>query len=164
MLPLLSLLGTEQLHLKSILSHPNPPTEPPDWFNVVIVGVGRPRSVEHKIKGQGLYAYVALQQGEAHSEALRKSLVAAVRQQIGAFAAPDVIHWVPGAPAAPEPPPNFNALLQVCRRRVSTRVAHEMLACGSSYALHLGTSLMCREAVHVTSVSHGSFRCLPRFK
>ena len=59
-----------------------------------------PRSVEHKIKGQGLYAYVALSQGEEPSEALRKSLVAAVRQQIGAFAAPDVIHWVPGAPIA----------------------------------------------------------------
>ena len=61
----------------------------------------RPRSVEHKIKGQGLYAYVALSQGEEPSEALRKSLVATVRQQIGAFAAPDVIHWVPGARAAP---------------------------------------------------------------
>lgn len=66
--------------------------------------------MEHKIKGQGLYAYVALSQGEAPSEALRKSLVAAVRQQIGAFAAPDVIHWAPGAPTAPAAHPD----LQYC--------------------------------------------------
>ena len=83
----------------------------------------RPRSVEHKIKGQGLYAYVALSQGEAPSEALRKSLVAAVRQQIGAFAAPDVIHWVPGAPTARAA--HSKALLQVVTNgwRVSMRLA-----------------------------------------
>lgn len=56
--------------------------------------------MEHKIKGQGIYAYVTLSEGEAHSEALRKSLIAAVRAQIGAFAAPDVIHWAPGASTA----------------------------------------------------------------
>ncbi|KAK9835057.1 hypothetical protein WJX81_007577 [Elliptochloris bilobata] len=54
--------------------------------------------VEHKIKGQGIYAYVALAQDEEPSEATRKSLIAAVRQHIGAFAAPDVIHWAPGLP------------------------------------------------------------------
>jgi len=40
-------------------------------------------------------------QGEERSKAVRDSLVAAVREQIGAFAAPDVIHWAPGARARP---------------------------------------------------------------
>jgi hypothetical protein len=38
-------------------------------------------------------------QDEERSKAVRDSLVAAVREQIGAFAAPDVIHWAPGARA-----------------------------------------------------------------
>eukprot|EP00873_Tetraselmis_striata_P003750 jgi/Tetstr1/424014/TSEL_014625.t1 len=53
---------------------------------------------EHPIKGQGIYAYVTLMQGTEPSDELRKSLVMAVREQIGAFAAPDVIHWAPGLP------------------------------------------------------------------
>mmetsp|Transcript_20643 Transcript_20643/g.57298 ORF Transcript_20643/g.57298 Transcript_20643/m.57298 type:complete len:731 (+) Transcript_20643:217-2409(+) len=53
---------------------------------------------EHPIKGQGIYAYVTLMQGVEVSEDLRKSLVMAVREQIGAFAAPDVIHWAPALP------------------------------------------------------------------
>lgn len=53
---------------------------------------------EHPIKGQGIYAYVTLMDGTESSEGLRKQLVASVRQQIGAFAAPDVIHWAPGLP------------------------------------------------------------------
>jgi acetyl-CoA synthetase len=33
-----------------------------------------------------------------YSDALKKELVMAVRSNIGAFAAPDVIHWAPGLP------------------------------------------------------------------
>ena len=55
-------------------------------------------AVEHPIKGQGIYAYVTLMDGVAPSEELRKELVVAVRTHIGAFAAPDVIHWAPGLP------------------------------------------------------------------
>ena len=50
---------------------------------------------EHPIKGQGIYAYVTLMEGVEPGEALRKELVASVRSIIGAFAAPDVIHWAP---------------------------------------------------------------------
>jgi acetyl-CoA synthetase len=48
---------------------------------------------DHPIKGQGIYAYVTLMEGEAYTEELRRELVAAVRNTIGAFAAPDVVHW-----------------------------------------------------------------------
>ncbi len=46
-----------------------------------------------RAQGQGIYAFVSLMAGVAASEALRKELIAAVRKTIGAFAAPDVIHW-----------------------------------------------------------------------
>ena len=52
----------------------------------------------HDIKGQGIYAYVTLNAGEAISEELRKELVAWVRKQIGPIATPDLIQWAPGLP------------------------------------------------------------------
>mmetsp|Transcript_3414 Transcript_3414/g.7432 ORF Transcript_3414/g.7432 Transcript_3414/m.7432 type:complete len:561 (+) Transcript_3414:101-1783(+) len=53
---------------------------------------------DHPIKGQGIYAYVTLMEGVEYSDKLRKELVGSVRNTIGAFAAPDVIHWAPGLP------------------------------------------------------------------
>merc|ERR1712078_323509 len=50
---------------------------------------------EHPIKGQGIYAYVTLMEGKEYSDGLKKELVQVVRAKIGAFAAPDVIHWEP---------------------------------------------------------------------
>ena len=52
----------------------------------------------HDIKGQGIFAYVTLQAGVEPTEALRKALVAHVRQEIGPIAAPDAIQWAPGLP------------------------------------------------------------------
>jgi acetyl-CoA synthetase len=52
----------------------------------------------HEIKGQGIYAYVTLIIGEEYTDALKKELVAHVRNEIGPIAAPDVIHWAPGLP------------------------------------------------------------------
>jgi len=52
----------------------------------------------HDLKGQGIYAYVTLIAGEEPSEALRKELVAHVRQEIGPIASPDAIQWAPGLP------------------------------------------------------------------
>jgi len=52
----------------------------------------------HDIKGQGIYAYVTLNANTAPTEDLRKALVLWVRQEIGPFAAPDVIQWAPGLP------------------------------------------------------------------
>ncbi|HTI86841.1 MAG TPA: acetate--CoA ligase [Alphaproteobacteria bacterium] len=52
----------------------------------------------HDIKGQGIYAYVTLMQGETSSDELRKELVAWVRKEISPIATPDVIQWAPGLP------------------------------------------------------------------
>jgi acetyl-CoA synthetase len=54
----------------------------------------------HDIKGQGIYAYVLLNAGYAPSNPreLEGALKEQVRQKIGAFAAPDVIHIAPGLP------------------------------------------------------------------
>ena len=52
----------------------------------------------HEIKGQGIYAYVTLSAGSEPSDELRRALLRIVREQIGAFAAPDVIQWTAGLP------------------------------------------------------------------
>ena len=52
----------------------------------------------HDLKGQGIYCYVTLMEGEAESDALRKELEAWVRREIGPIAKPDVIQWAPGLP------------------------------------------------------------------
>lgn len=52
----------------------------------------------HEIKGQGIYAYVTLNAGEAESEAMRSELIQWVRHEIGPIATPDVIHFAPALP------------------------------------------------------------------
>jgi acetyl-CoA synthetase len=52
----------------------------------------------HPVKGQGIYAYVTLMNGEKPSEDLRKELVQWVRKEIGPIASPDIIQFAPGLP------------------------------------------------------------------
>ncbi len=52
----------------------------------------------HEIKGQGIYAYVTLNAGEAGDEALRQTLRQWVRQEIGPIASPDAIQFAPALP------------------------------------------------------------------
>ncbi len=52
----------------------------------------------HDIKGQGIYCYVTLMNGEEPSDALRSELKNWVRQEIGPIASPDLIQWAPGLP------------------------------------------------------------------
>jgi acetyl-CoA synthetase len=53
----------------------------------------------HKIKGEGIYAYVTLMSGSNQDpEKLRSELVDLVRKEIGAIAKPDVIQFAPGLP------------------------------------------------------------------
>jgi acetyl-CoA synthetase len=52
----------------------------------------------HDIKGQGIYAYVTLINGQEYASELKKELVKHVRTEIGPIASPDVIHWAPGLP------------------------------------------------------------------
>ncbi|KAG9143598.1 hypothetical protein Leryth_026455 [Lithospermum erythrorhizon] len=77
-------IGTAEVE-SALVSHPQ-------CAEAAVVGV------EHEVKGQGIYAFVTLVEGVPYSEDLRKSLVTIVRTQIGAFAAPDRIHWAPGLP------------------------------------------------------------------
>ncbi|KAG9447374.1 hypothetical protein H6P81_013502 [Aristolochia fimbriata] len=77
-------IGTAEVE-SALVSHPQ-------CAEAAVVGV------EHEVKGQGIYAFVTLVEGVPYSEELRKSLILMVRKQIGAFAAPDKIHWAPGLP------------------------------------------------------------------
>lgn len=52
----------------------------------------------HDLKGQGIYAYVILKDGQSPSEELRKEVVAHVRKVIGPIATPDVVLFAPGLP------------------------------------------------------------------
>jgi acetyl-CoA synthetase len=52
----------------------------------------------HNIKGQGIYAYVTLMNGEEPSDELRKELEVWVRSEIGPIAKPDLLQWAPGLP------------------------------------------------------------------
>lgn len=52
----------------------------------------------HEIKGQGIYAYVTLNDGVTETEELRKELRLWVRKDLGAIAAPDLVQWAPGLP------------------------------------------------------------------
>ncbi|CAL0322770.1 unnamed protein product [Lupinus luteus] len=77
-------IGTAEVE-SALVSHPK-------CAEAAVVGV------EHEVKGQGIYAFVTLVDGVPYSQELRKELILTVRQQIGAFAAPDKIHWAPNLP------------------------------------------------------------------
>ncbi|KAE8689529.1 Acetyl-coenzyme A synthetase [Hibiscus syriacus] len=77
-------IGTAEVE-SALVSHPH-------CAEAAVVGV------EHEVKGQSIYAFVTPVEGISYSDELRKSLILTVRKQIGAFAAPDKIHWAPGLP------------------------------------------------------------------
>jgi acetyl-CoA synthetase len=52
----------------------------------------------HDIKGQGIYCYVTLMNGETPTDELRVELRNWVRSEIGPIASPDLIQWAPGLP------------------------------------------------------------------
>jgi acetyl-CoA synthetase len=52
----------------------------------------------HDIKGQGIWGYVTLKDDAEPTDELRRDLVKWVRQEIGPFAAPDILQWAPGLP------------------------------------------------------------------
>ena len=53
----------------------------------------------HRIKGEGIYAYVTLMTGSNRErEKLREELIDLVRKEIGPIARPDVIQFAPGLP------------------------------------------------------------------
>jgi acetyl-CoA synthetase len=52
----------------------------------------------HEIKGQGIYCYVTLMEGEEYTDELKVELRNWVRKEIGPIASPDAIQWAPGLP------------------------------------------------------------------
>jgi acetyl-CoA synthetase len=77
-------LGTAEIE-SALVSHPK-------VAEAAVVGY------PHDIKGQGIYCYVTLMEGEEGSEALEKELRAHVRTEISPIATPDLIHFTPGLP------------------------------------------------------------------
>ena len=52
----------------------------------------------HDVKGQGIYCYITLMEGQVGTDELRKALVNHVRHEIGPIASPDKIQFSPGLP------------------------------------------------------------------
>jgi acetyl-CoA synthetase len=52
----------------------------------------------HDIKGQGIYCYVTLMDGQEYTDELKTELTNWVRKEIGPIAKPDHIQWAPGLP------------------------------------------------------------------
>jgi acetyl-CoA synthetase len=52
----------------------------------------------HDIKGQGIYAYVTLMDGQSPSDELKVELLALITKEIGPIAKPDLIQWAPNLP------------------------------------------------------------------
>ncbi|HPS92911.1 MAG TPA: acetate--CoA ligase [Deltaproteobacteria bacterium] len=77
-------MGTAEIEA-ALCSHP-------DVAEAAVVGY------PHDIKGQGIFAYVTLKSGMEKSDALKKTLIAHVRKEIGPIATPDIIQWADGLP------------------------------------------------------------------
>ena len=54
--------------------------------------------IPHEVKGQGLYAFVTLKEGEAKSRELVQTLREHVGREIGPIAKPDFIQFADGLP------------------------------------------------------------------
>jgi acetyl-CoA synthetase len=77
-------LGTAEIESALVLDH--------DVSESAIVGI------EHKIKGQGIYAYVSLMQGVTETDEIKQRLIQLVRTEIGPIATIDVIQFAPNLP------------------------------------------------------------------
>ncbi|KAL0742183.1 hypothetical protein Bca4012_083696 [Brassica carinata] len=100
-------IGTAEVE-SALASHPQ-------CVEAAVVGV------EHEVKGQSIYAFVTLVEGVPYSEELRKSLILMVRNQIGAFAAPDRIHWAPGLPKT-----RSGKIMRRILRKIASRQLEEL--------------------------------------
>jgi acetyl-CoA synthetase len=77
-------LGTAEIE-SALVSHPS-------VAEAAVVGY------PHDLKGQGIYCYVTLMEGEPDSPELEKAIRAHVRTEISPIASPDIIHFTPGLP------------------------------------------------------------------
>jgi acetyl-CoA synthetase len=67
-------------------------------LSVTVVAEAAVVAIHNEIKGQGIYAFVVLKQGEKTSEDLKQKLINHVRKSIGAIATPEKIQWATGLP------------------------------------------------------------------
>lgn len=77
-------IGTAEIE-SSLVGHPS-------VAEAAVVGV------PHDIKGQGIYAYVTLNNGVTYTDELKKELNDHVRNDIGSFCSLEKIHWAPELP------------------------------------------------------------------
>ena len=77
-------LGTAEVE-SALVGHP-------DVAEAAVIGF------PHKIKGQGIYAYVTLMAASQPHDGLLQELKNHVRQEIGPIATPDIIHLAPALP------------------------------------------------------------------
>lgn len=55
-------------------------------------------AIPHPVKGQAIYAFIALKKNQQPSDILRQELIQHIRTEIGALAAPETIQWAPDLP------------------------------------------------------------------
>jgi acetyl-CoA synthetase len=72
----------------------------------------------HDIKGEGIYVYVTLKEGQKPSDELKKILAGHVRSVIGPIATPDKIQFAPGLPKT-----RSGKIM----RRILRKIAHNLL-------------------------------------
>ena len=77
-------LGSEELE-SAFLSHQS-------VSEAAVVGI------PNTITGESIYAFITLQSGIEPNERLKTELIKQVRQEIGPFAKPDIIHWAKSLP------------------------------------------------------------------
>jgi acetyl-CoA synthetase len=77
-------MGTAEIEASLVLH--------PDVTEAAVIGF------PHKIKGEGIYAYVTTREGIEHNDELKKELVMHVRKEIGPIATLDAIQWAPDLP------------------------------------------------------------------
>ncbi len=72
----------------------------------------------HEIKGEGIYVYVTLKDGQQPTDELRKILTGHVRSVIGPIAMPDILQFAPGLPKT-----RSGKIM----RRILRKIAHNQL-------------------------------------
>ncbi len=77
-------MGTAEIE-SALVAHP-------DVAEAAVVGY------PHKIKGQGIYAFVTVNSHVTPDEAMKKELIQWVAKEIGPIAKPDLLQWAPGLP------------------------------------------------------------------
>ncbi len=99
-------LGTAEIE-SALVTHPQ-------VAEAAVIGI------EHIIKGQSIYAFVSLKEGQQPGSHLQEELLDTVKTIIGAIAKPDVIHCVADLPKTRSGKIMRRLLRQIASKKVST--------------------------------------------